>query len=317
MDGIYTLWSAPRPPGRPDLPPLELLLLTTSVLQWRRWNGRALLYCDDEYARYLDRLGLLPLWDEVDTETIAVAGELGANPRVFFTLGRTVALKARPVPFVALDCDLVVWRSLSGDLVPGEIAFTHWESTSPSYFYPPPSTLRRPPGHRITLRRNWALNAANVSLTYFGDETVRDIYVAEVVRFAAGNPREPHPYNDPTPELLYAEQRLLPVIAHEQNVPVRTLVSGVSTGGPMVGDWDPLAVADQPAGLTHGWWYKKWMPLDDPRRIRLTLELTRALEADFPPAADHLARLGVIEERVPTEKVSRENVSREKTARRR
>lgn len=298
MDGIYTLWSAPRPPGRPGLSRLELLLLTASALQWRRWNGRALLYCDDVYARYLDRLGLLALWDDVDTQAIEVAGYLGANPRAFFSLGRTVAIRERPVPFVALDCDLVVWRSLSGELVPGEIAFTHWESTRPSYWYPPPRALCRPPGYKIDLSRNWTLNAANVSLTYFGDEALRDAYADEVLRFASGNPRQPHPRNDPTPELLFAEQRLLPVIAEERHVSVRTLVSGVSTGGPKVGSWDPLAVADQPAGITHGWWYKRWMPADDPRRTRLVFELTRALAADFPATAEHLARVGVITEPV-------------------
>jgi hypothetical protein len=294
MDGIYTLWSAPRPPGRPDLSRLELLLLTVSVLQWRRRNGRALLYCDEVYAHYLERLGLLALWDGVDTQTIAVARELRANPRVFFTLGRTVAIRVTPVPFVALDCDFIAWRSLACELAPGEIAFTHWESTQPSYWYPPPRFLCRPPSYEIDPGRNWALNAANVSLTYFGSEAVRDAYTNELVRFASGNPREPHPQNDATPELLFAEQRLLPVIAYEHGVPVRTLVSGVSAGGGAVGNWDPLAVADQPAGLTHGWWYKKWMTADDPRRIRLTRELTHALAVDFPAAAEHLTRLAVI-----------------------
>jgi hypothetical protein len=157
MDGVYTLWSAPRPPGRPDLPALELLLLAASVLEWRRWNGRAVLHCDEAYARYLEGLGLLGLlglWDDVDTQTIAAASELGANPRVFFSLGRTVAIRATPVPFAALDCDFIAWRSLAGELVPGEIAFTHWEATNVPYWYPPPQLLRRPAGYEIDTTRN-------------------------------------------------------------------------------------------------------------------------------------------------------------------
>jgi hypothetical protein len=295
VNGIYTLWSAPRPPGRPDLSPLELLLLTTSVLEWRRWNGPALLYCDEPYAQYLKGLGLLGLWDGVDTQTIAQASELGANPRVFFTLGRTVAIRATPVPFAALDCDFIAWRSLADKLVPGEIAFTHWETTQPHYWYPSPQSLCRPPGYEIAATRNWELPAANFSFTYWGNEAVRDAYTDEVVRFASGNPREPHPRNNATPELLFAEQRLLPVIAWERAVRMTTLVKAVSGGGSTrVGDWDCLGVADQPAGITHGWWFKKWLPDDDPRRVRLTRELTDALAADFPGAAAHLTRLGVI-----------------------
>ena len=294
MDGIHTLWSAPRPSGQPDLPALELLLLANSVLQWQRWNGRALLYCDGVYARYLDRLGLLALWDSVDTATIALASRLQADPRVFFPLGRTVAMMATPVPFVTLDCDLVVWRSLAGELLPGEIAFTHWESTRPSFWYPPPHLLCRPPGYQLDLSRNWALNAANVSVTYFGSDEVRDAYTSELIRFAAGNPRLPFPDGGATPELLFAEQRLLPVIAHEHNVPVRTLIDGVSQGGPMVGDWDPQGVADQPVGLTHGWYFKKSLPPGHPRRIRMMRELTDALLASSPAVAGQLTRLGVI-----------------------
>jgi hypothetical protein len=118
------------------------------------------------------------------------------------------------------------------------------------------------------------------------------------MRFAAGNPREPDPHNDATPELLFAEQRLLPVIAYEQRAKIRTLVHGISGNGAgtRVGDWDCLGVADQPSGITHGWWFKKWMAADDPRRIRLTSELIHVLRTEFPDVAEHFARLGVIKE---------------------
>ena len=65
VDGVYTLWSLPRPRRRPRLPPLERLLLAVSVLQWRALHGRALLYCDSAYASYLQRGGLLDLFDNV------------------------------------------------------------------------------------------------------------------------------------------------------------------------------------------------------------------------------------------------------------
>lgn len=75
MDGVYTLWSLPRPRRRPHLPPLERLLLAVSVLQWRALHGRALLYCDSAYASYLQRGGLLDLFDNVDTDTVDAAHE--------------------------------------------------------------------------------------------------------------------------------------------------------------------------------------------------------------------------------------------------
>jgi hypothetical protein len=78
---------------------------------------------------------------------------------------------------------------------------------------------------------------------------------------------------------------------------MRTLVNGISGVGAVdevIGDWNCLGVADQPAGITHGWWFKKWMAADDPRRTRLTSELTHVLATDFPSVAEHLTRLGLI-----------------------
>jgi hypothetical protein len=75
--------------------------------------------------------------------------------------------------------------------------------------------------------------------------------------FASGNPREPHSRNGATPEL------------HIRGRPPKS-VTGIA------------------------WRFKKWMAADDPRRIRLHRELANALAADFPPAVEHLIRIGVI-----------------------
>jgi hypothetical protein len=303
VDGIYTLWAQPRPDARAELTRLELLLLVLSVLEWRRWNGPATLYCDQAYARYLDRIGLIDLWDRVDDGVLSSAIERDDDQvGSFWTIGRTLAIATADVPFASVDCDLIAWRSLADTISGDGIAFTHWESTEVSPWYPHPGTLHTPESYDLDLRRDWTRRAANVSLAYFGSAAVRDAYVTEVLRFGLGNPAEVPNGLDVAPELLFADQRLLPVIAAEFGVPAVPVVDAVWSPrfdrfvqhDPRFGPWDPLAVADQPTGITHAWFHKNLLEPHDPRLIKLGDELTAKLWSDHTAVATALKAQSLI-----------------------
>lgn len=55
-----------------------------------------------------------------------------------------------------------MWRSLAREFETQGVVFTHWESTWPSTWYPPPHELRTPDAYTFDPRRDWTLNAANV-----------------------------------------------------------------------------------------------------------------------------------------------------------
>ena len=302
VDGIFSLWSEPRRARWPRHSQLELVLLPLSVLEWRRWNGRAILFCDSRYARYLEGAGLLGLWDEVDTETIEKANLLDVNPDTFWSTGRLTAIAAAAIPFASVDCDLIAWRPLGREFAPGEIAFTHWESAQISPWYPDPVDLLAPDGYQIDTRRDWSLKAANVSLTYFGSVTVRDAYVSEALRFITGNPAVPVPSLGVAPELLFAEQRLLPVIAAEHGVPARPLMAATWVpnlhrfidGDARFGALKLLQASSQCAGITHVWFFKKLLVSESGVLPRLLSDLTGKLRSDYPEAAEALARSGII-----------------------
>jgi hypothetical protein len=269
---------------------LERLLLAVSVLQWQTLNGKAVLFCDSPYAYYLERVGLIELFDVIDTERMDAVNNLDIKPATFWSLGRFAALGAATVPFVSLDCDLVVWNRITDGLAAGGIAVTHWESTEASPWYPDPRELRAPSGYRWRPWAEGSLNAANVSLLYFGDECVRDSYVDEAFRFAIGNPAQPRQDIGVAPELLYAEQRLLPLIARRHGIAIVPLIDAVwspaidrfAVHDPRFGEWDPLRVRDQPAGITHGWFHKTLLAAKDPRRIQLVDDLTEILQSSQP-----------------------------------
>lgn len=297
MDGLYTLWSRPRPNGKPYLSLLEQLLLAVSAVVWRARHGRALLYCDSPYAAYIEAIGLLGLFDAVDTRTVDTASTLDLNPATFWSLARLLALRAAKVPYVALDCDIIVWRDLTDLVNSTHVAVTHLESTEPSPWYPAATALITPPGYRWRPWTQAPTPAANVSMLYLGDVRLRDIYVAEALRFAIGNPARPRPDLGAAPELLFAEQRLLPLAARRTGTTVTPVIEAIwspandrfITHDPHYGAWDPLGVKDQPTGITHGWFHKTLLPAADPRRRRLVAELTDTLRRTQP---DLLTKLG-------------------------
>jgi len=290
MDGVYSLWSRPRADQRPGMTQLERLLFAVSVVKWRALNGRAFLFCDSPYARYLESFGMAELFDIVDTKSMEAVNKLDINPSTFWSLGRLAALATVAVPFVSLDCDLVVWERITNALAPGSIAFAHWESTATSAWYPPPCELRTPSGYRWGAWGKDNLNAANVSLLYFGNERARDSYVSEALRFTIGNPAQPRLDIGVAPELLYAEQRLLPLIARRSGITAAPIIDAIwepdldrfSSHDPRFGEWDPLRVLHQAAGITHGWFHKTLLPTEDPRRIQLVDDLTEILKPSHP-----------------------------------
>jgi len=256
-----------------------------------------MLYCDETYARYLERLGLIGLWDDVDVQLFSSMGSLDVDPESYFSLGCIRAIGAARIPFVSIDCDLIVWRSLAREFESEGVAFTHWESTWPSMWYPQVHELRTPDGYTLDPRRDWTRNAANTSMLYFGAQAtkVRDAYVEEATRFVVGNPGRAHYLGGITPELLFAEQRLLPVVARENGLTPAPIINAVHspragefiTHDARYGEWNNLHIINQPAGITHLWYHKQWA--DNFRLLGVERILTVKLKSDHPQVADMLA----------------------------
>lgn len=73
---------------------MEMLALCMSVSEWRRHNGPAMLYCDEPYARYLEWLGLIDLWDNVDIQLFTSMRLANVDPESYFSLARILAVGA-------------------------------------------------------------------------------------------------------------------------------------------------------------------------------------------------------------------------------
>lgn len=155
-----------------------------------------------------------------------------------------------------------------------------------------------PPGYRWEPWTLAATPAANISLLYIGDRQTRDDYITEALRFAVGNPARARPDLGAAPEQLFAEQRLLPLVAQRAGLTLTPLIDAAwspasdrfTTHDRRFAEWDPLRVDGQPAGITHGWFHKALLPADDHRRRRLIADLAGTLRRKRP---DLLAKIDV------------------------
>ena len=203
MIAFQVLWSKPLVGGRHIsalsskfsdktsgfcFPDYCVLLVICSVLAWRRHSGNIRLYTDEVFAEKLDNIGILKLWDNFDLDVLGSIGPSSINPSIFWNAGKLAALQAQQAPCICFDTDLIVWRSLHNDLAGADVAFTHWESPTPRYWYCRRRDLSRPLGYRFSRAWNWSPGlVANTSLMYFEDESFKSYYAEQAFRYMRGN----------------------------------------------------------------------------------------------------------------------------------
>ena len=195
----HVYWTRPR--AGTSLTALERSVLAASAVVWRSVHGPIILFTDQLGRAELDRFGLLPLWEKVDTETLeSIPKDIYAP--AFWDLGKTVVLARIPPGSYLLDLDLIVWDPIQTDT--SAVTFLHWESPV-SPWYPGPGGLSTAPGYTFDPDFDWDAPVCNTALVCSPKEEVSSAFVASAFRFARGN----RPDGTGIAEMLFAGQRLL------------------------------------------------------------------------------------------------------------
>jgi hypothetical protein len=198
-----------------------LLTLALSALQYKRLypGSRLKLYSDGLSARYLDRHRLLDCWDACDGATLdRNVGKGVFDNSCFYSVGKFFAYREERAPCVLLDVDLVLWERADDVLRDNALVFTHWEDVHPeTYWYCSRDKLKTPRGYRFNERWDFDVMAANTSFVCFNHQRLMEAYTEEVIRFMEHN-FVGGVFNIIKPELLFVEQRLLPMIAREMGL---------------------------------------------------------------------------------------------------
>ena len=153
----------------------EYSILTTilSALWWKKLNGPIKLYTDSVGADYYEKIGILELYDEIDTDTLNNYQEV--DPAYFWTSGKIRCLAEESEPFVFLDQDFIVRSKLPKLIDP--LTIGHWEIPR-GYYYFTEEMFKSEITH-CEFPNSYNTNALvpNTSFLAFNDMRIRDFYV--------------------------------------------------------------------------------------------------------------------------------------------
>lgn len=251
------------------VPPFELFTTALSALYWRRENGSIAMLCDRTAQDYYTALGLDFLWDG-GMHPVLDTVDPEIDPICFWAAGKLYALRAFGAPCVMIDTDFIVWRDLSARLDGHTLLTIHAEDILPD-IYPGPDafTLHRP-FDLDTL--DWTVRPANTALSYFGDPAFTARYAQTAIDFM----RAASPADDSLTYMVFAEQRLLPMLAARDGVPLEFFM-----------DLPALFLSGQD-WFTHVWGFKQQMQADPALYDGFCRRCAARLTRDFPQAAKAL-----------------------------
>lgn len=211
MKAFHSCWTAPFKARNPNsdfnIPPFEILTTVLSALYWQKNNGDIAMICDKTAYDFYKNNNLINLWnDGIQVLLDDIPNEI--NPHIFWAAGKLFALKNMEKPCVMMDTDFIVWEKLSFDNI--KLAAIHPEELV-TETYPPEE-------HFCTdfdfSGLDWTVPAANTAFSFFGDKDFTDYYTSTAIDFILCSKNA----DNPLTYMVFAEQRLLSMLAKQQNI---------------------------------------------------------------------------------------------------
>ena len=115
-------------------PSYSILTTILSALWWKKENGHIKLYTDTCGKEYYQKLGILEIYDEIDTKTLDNYN--GIDPANFWTSGKIHCLLQEHEPFVFLDQDFIVRSKIDEiEFSKYDLTIPHWEIPRGYYYF--------------------------------------------------------------------------------------------------------------------------------------------------------------------------------------
>ena len=241
----------------------ELLTTILSALEWKKHNGSIKMITDAVGAEYYNNLGLAHLWDLGMDVVLDTVIDDSIFPLSFWAAGKIFALKAQTVPSIMIDTDFIVWDSLAMDISEVSLAVAHREEINLE-IYPEKSFFNMSENYSFPDEWDWTVLPCNTALLYLNDESLKEYYTSESVRFM----KNLQGTKNITAEMVFAEQRLLAMCAAARKVPIKTLL-------------DTMNLETQGV-FTHIWGFKRELQVNYQKRQDFCVNCIKRIVKDFP-----------------------------------
>ena len=267
---IYSLSTLPyhtkNPHGAFALDRVELYTAAISSLIRRAEGNVTIMHCDRAGAECLRQKGLTNLWNDVE---ITIPDDLGGiNPLMFWAAGKLYALQATAAPLLMLDTDFIARKlpkTLGGTASKNTVIAAHREDLAP-HIYPDISHFDMNEDYRFNKQLDYTIRPLNTAFLYMNNDDFKRYYVDCAMEFM----KSAKPGGDRLTYMVYAEQRLLAMLADYKKVEVETLL-----------EYEQLQIKPQKY-YTHLWGAKQVMR-DNPREHERICQQCRArIRASFP-----------------------------------
>lgn len=221
LRGIHIQSTAPSRLLNQDYHPscLYVSSMVLSALLWRKNCGSIKLYTDNVFSAYLSSNELTELWDGgIDTETIEAIPS-SVNQIVFWAAAKLFALHNADAPVAMVDCDLFFWRDIHKEIDLECVTVLHREELVECYV--PKEQLGKPKNYQYDSSWDWNVLPCNTAFAYFPHNEFKKTYTEAAIRFMKGNAGKDV---KPSSQMVFAEQRILPMCAKSHNIPIKTLI---------------------------------------------------------------------------------------------
>ena len=115
MIGIQVLESIPQIEGyyAQGLTSYEIALMWLNGNIWKIKNPNIplVLYTDKESLSLFEKYNILDTWSNINTDILD--NNIGINKSIFWSNSKLRVYKELEIPFLFIDCDILVWDSIS------------------------------------------------------------------------------------------------------------------------------------------------------------------------------------------------------------
>lgn len=236
----------------------EIYCTVLSALSWREKNGSIIMITDKKGEQLFRNIGITDIWDDIDGSLEMDSEEI--DPVMFWAGGKLIALQKYPAPCVMIDTDFIVWDKLQFD---NKLIAAHEEYLNPSV-YPDINTFDMD-NYTFPDGLDYSLPALNTAFLYMPDEDFKQYYTAQAITFM----KRAKKGGDYLTYMVFAEQRLLPMLCKKCGIEYKTLL-----------DKDELFLPQN--SYTHLWGAKQAMRDDKEQYDRFIASCIRRIEKSYP-----------------------------------
>jgi hypothetical protein len=111
------------------LPDHEIVMQVAAIVSAKKFGKCPVkLYTDDCGYEYYKKIGIIDLFDEVDTDLLnKISNNKNINASQFWTSGKIISICKEKPPFIFMDLDLIIKDDIPEWFSKYDVVHTHWE----------------------------------------------------------------------------------------------------------------------------------------------------------------------------------------------